>query len=186
MRSLNSNFHKKLPNNSWILTWKMLSSTGQYQYATTFKCSNLTERSKIPRFVVSIFQKFSEIKRKIHLFELSFQLSTRAPDIATPRRGGLVSRTILIPLSNTISAAIQFSGYVRNSPWSLRGRRLKLSCNVRNILTDTSPDRVLTISKMGRKNLPTSNPAHHPVCISKPTRRKLEQNTAGPSADAAL
>eukprot|EP00984_Skeletonema_dohrnii_P002893 scaffold982_cov89-Skeletonema_dohrnii-CCMP3373.AAC.1 len=35
----------------------------------------------------------------------------------TPRRrGGLVSRTILIPLSNTISAAIQFSGYVRNSP----------------------------------------------------------------------
>ena len=34
-----------------------------------------------------------------------------------------------------------------------------MSCNVRNILTDTSPDRVLTISKMGRKKLPTSNPS---------------------------
>ena len=102
------------------------------------------------------------------------------------RRGGLVRRTILIPLSNTISAAIQFPGYVRNSPWSLRGRRLKLSCNVRNILTDTSPDRVLTISKMGRKlEQPTTSP--QPISNSKKT---FEQNTAGPplltSADVAL
>ena len=32
------------------------------------------------------------------------------------RRGGLVSRTILIPQSNTISAAFQFSSYLSNSP----------------------------------------------------------------------
>ena len=80
------------------------------------------------------------------------------------RRGGPVSRTILIPLSNTKAAAFQISCYVRNCPPNCSGRRFSCPCYVRNIFTDRSPDRVHTIPE---KNpfyptlLPSQPPAHH-------------------------
>jgi len=54
------------------------------------------------------------------------------------RRGGLVRRTILIPICNAKRPAIQISNYICNSPQSYSGRRSNSSSNICNSFTDTS------------------------------------------------
>ncbi len=62
----------------------------------------------------------------------------RSAVITIKRRGGLVRRTILIPICTAKRPAIQIPNYICNSPRSYSGRRSNSSSNICNNFTDTS------------------------------------------------